>query len=48
VLVDTTDLTSVRSAVAAITQPLDAIVLNAGGTGGQTPLALTADGVTTL
>jgi NAD(P)-dependent dehydrogenase (short-subunit alcohol dehydrogenase family) len=48
VLVDTTDLTSVRSAVAAITQPLDAIVLNAGGTGGQTPLALTADGVTTM
>ena len=46
--VDTADLTSVRSAAAAITHPLDAIVLNAGGTGGQTPMALTADGVTTI
>ena len=48
VLMDTTDLTSVRSAVTTIKQPLDAVVLNAGGTGGKTPLALTAEGVTTI
>jgi NAD(P)-dependent dehydrogenase (short-subunit alcohol dehydrogenase family) len=48
VLMDTTDLASVRSAVTAIKNPLDAVVLNAGGTGGKTPLALTAEGVTTI
>jgi NAD(P)-dependent dehydrogenase (short-subunit alcohol dehydrogenase family) len=48
VLMDTTDLTSVGSAVTAIRRPLDAVVLNAGGTGGKTPLALTAEGVTTI
>ncbi len=37
---------SVRAAIAAIDRPLDALVMNAGGTGGATPFALTEDGVT--
>src|ERR1700761_902243 len=46
VLIDLSDIASVRSAVAAIAGPLDAVVMNAGGTGGPTPAALTEDGVT--
>jgi NAD(P)-dependent dehydrogenase (short-subunit alcohol dehydrogenase family) len=48
VLVDTSDLTSVRSAVSAIDRPLHTVVMNAGGQGGPTPMALTAEGATTL
>lgn len=47
-LVDTADLASVRSAVATIKEPLEAVVLNAGGIGGRTPMALTAEGATTI
>jgi NAD(P)-dependent dehydrogenase (short-subunit alcohol dehydrogenase family) len=43
---DTTDLGSVRTAIGLIDRPLRAVVMNAGGTGGSTPMALTADGVT--
>src|SRR6478735_3095898 len=43
---DTSDLDSVRAAIGLIDTPLRAVVMNAGGTGGATPLALTADGVT--
>ena len=43
---DTSDLDSVRAAIGLIDTPLRAVVMNAGGTGGSTPLALTADGVT--
>jgi NAD(P)-dependent dehydrogenase (short-subunit alcohol dehydrogenase family) len=43
---DTSDLGSVHAAIALIDTPLRALVMNAGGTGGSTPLALTADGVT--
>jgi NAD(P)-dependent dehydrogenase (short-subunit alcohol dehydrogenase family) len=43
---DLTDLDSVRSALNALDGPLHSVVMNAGGTGGPTPLALTADGVT--
>lgn len=46
--VDTSDLTSVRLAVKAIDRPLRAVLLNAGGTGGPTPMARTADGVTMI
>ncbi|MGI8711580.1 MAG: SDR family NAD(P)-dependent oxidoreductase [Solirubrobacteraceae bacterium] len=46
--IDTTDLTSVRSAVATITGPVDAVIMNAGGNGGKTPSALTQDGATTM
>ena len=45
---DTSDLGSVRAAIDLIDTPLRAVVMNAGGTGGSTPLALTADGVTEI
>jgi NAD(P)-dependent dehydrogenase (short-subunit alcohol dehydrogenase family) len=37
VIIDLSDMASVRAAVAAITRPLNAVVMNAGGTGGPTP-----------
>jgi NAD(P)-dependent dehydrogenase (short-subunit alcohol dehydrogenase family) len=43
---DTSDLGSVRAAVDLIQAPIESVVMNAGGTGGSTPLTLTADGVT--
>jgi NAD(P)-dependent dehydrogenase (short-subunit alcohol dehydrogenase family) len=43
---DTSDLGSVRAAIGLIDSPLRAVVMNAGGTGGSTPMRLTADGVT--
>ena len=46
VRMDLTDLDSVRSALSALEGPLHSVVMNAGGTGGPTPLALTTDGVT--
>ena len=46
VRMDLTDLDSVRSALSTLDNPLHSVVMNAGGTGGPTPLALTADGVT--
>ena len=48
VLMDVSDLGSVRAGLAAIDGSLDALVMNAGGTGGKTPMALTGDGVTTV
>jgi NAD(P)-dependent dehydrogenase (short-subunit alcohol dehydrogenase family) len=48
VIIDLEDLASVRSAVAAIGAPLNALAMNAGGIGGPTPAALTRDGVTEL
>ncbi|MEM7183897.1 MAG: SDR family NAD(P)-dependent oxidoreductase [Spirochaetota bacterium] len=39
---------SVRAAVQDLQQPIDGVVLNAGGSGGRTPQALTKDGVTHL
>jgi NAD(P)-dependent dehydrogenase (short-subunit alcohol dehydrogenase family) len=46
VVMDVSKPASVRAAIAAIDRPLDAVVMNAGGTGGATPFALTEDGVT--
>ena len=46
VLMDVADPGSVRAGLAVIDGSLDAVVMNAGGMGGKTPLALTADGVT--
>jgi NAD(P)-dependent dehydrogenase (short-subunit alcohol dehydrogenase family) len=43
---DLTDLDSVRSALSTLDGELHSVVMNAGGTGGPTPLALTADRVT--
>lgn len=48
VLMDVADPGSVRAGLAGINGSLDALVMNAGGVGGQTPTALTADGVTTV
>lgn len=45
VLIDVSDLASVRAAIAAVDRPLDALVMNAGGSGGANPIGLTADGV---
>jgi NAD(P)-dependent dehydrogenase (short-subunit alcohol dehydrogenase family) len=48
VTLDTTDLVSVRSAVSSLAEPVDALVMNAGGVGGQNPLATTPDGATAV
>ena len=47
-IMDTADTGSVRAALGAIDQPLRAVLLNAGGTGGPTPTAHTAEGATTI
>lgn len=46
ILIDVSDLDSVNHAVTQMTTPIDALILNAGGSGGQTPNALTDQGVT--
>ena len=46
ILMDVADLGSVRAGLAAIDGSLDALVMNAGGAGGKTPMDLTADGAT--
>lgn len=45
VLLDVMNPASVRAAVANMTSPVDAVILNAGGTGGRYPTALTTQGV---
>lgn len=47
-VMDVSDVPSVRSAIAALDRPLDALVMNAGGTGGPHPMTLTPDGVTQI
>jgi len=46
ILMDLSSIAAVRAALAELNEPLDAVILNAGGTGGRTPLAITSDGVT--
>ena len=46
VLMDVADPESVRAAVAGIDGSIDALVMNAGGMGGKTPMNLTVDGAT--
>ncbi len=48
VLMDVSNPRSIAAAIPSIKAPLDALVMNAGGSGGPTPMALTADGVTQL
>ena len=48
ILMDVADPGSVRAGLAGINGSLDALVMNAGGIGGKTPLDLTADGVTNV
>ena len=47
-IMDTADLASVRAALTTIDRPLRAVLLNAGGTGGPTPMARTVEGATTI
>ena len=46
VLMDVSDPDSVRTGLAGIDGSIDALVMNAGGMGGKTPMKLTADGAT--
>ena len=47
-LMDVTDLRSVRSAVDSLESPIDALVMNAGGTGGPNFNEITEDGVSRI
>ena len=46
VLMDVSDPASVRAGLAGVDGSIDAVVMNAGGMGGKTPTAVTADGAT--
>lgn len=46
VILDTSDPASTRSAALSLAEPIDALVMNAGGAGGAHPEALTAAGAT--
>ena len=48
VIMDVADPRSVRSAMASVDRPLDVLVMNAGGSGGRAPMALTASGATQI
>ncbi|MCP4310403.1 MAG: SDR family NAD(P)-dependent oxidoreductase [Bacteroidetes bacterium] len=48
VIMDVSDPVSVRSAVAGLNKPVDALIMNAGGMGGKSPLTMTQNGVTSL
>jgi NAD(P)-dependent dehydrogenase (short-subunit alcohol dehydrogenase family) len=45
---DVSDLSSVRATISSLDNPIDHLVMNAGGPGGKTPFALTQNGVTTI
>ena len=46
IVMDVSDPASVRAGLAGIDGSIDAVVMNAGGMGGKTPMAVTADGAT--
>jgi NAD(P)-dependent dehydrogenase (short-subunit alcohol dehydrogenase family) len=46
ILMDVSDPGSVRAGLAGIDGSIDAVVMNAGGMGGKTPMAVTSDGAT--
>lgn len=48
VIMDVSDPNSVRSAVAGLKEPIDALIMNAGGMGGKSPMDITSNGVTSL
>jgi len=48
VLMDVSNIDSVKAAVASLNEPIDALVMNAGGMGGKNPGGLTSDGVTEI
>ena len=47
-IIDVSNLDSVRTAVASLIEPIDAVILNAGGMGGKDPGKLTKEGVTAI
>ena len=48
VVMNVSDPISVRAAISSLAQPIDDLVMNAGGSGGKTPLSKTKDGVTEI
>jgi len=48
VLMDVSNVDSVKVAVTSLKEPIDALVMNAGGMGGKNPGGLTSDGVTEI
>ena len=48
VILDTSDPSSTRAAAKSLAEPIDALVMNAGGTGGPEPAVLTSCGVTQI
>lgn len=48
VILDVSDADSVRTAVSGMKQSIDALILNAGGQGGKSPLAITSTGMTNI
>jgi NAD(P)-dependent dehydrogenase (short-subunit alcohol dehydrogenase family) len=48
VIMDVSNPHSVRSAVAKLKEPIDALIMNAGGMGGKSPMDMTSDGITSL
>ena len=47
-IMDVSDPISVRNAVAKLSEPIDALIMNAGGMGGKSPEKITKDGVTLI
>ena len=47
-IMDVSKPDSVRNAVKELNEPIDALIMNAGGMGGKTPEEITEDGVTTI
>lgn len=48
VIIDVSNIASVRTAVSGMKQSVDALILNAGGQGGKDPLAITSSGMTNI
>ncbi len=48
VIMDVSNPSSVRTAVDGLKEPIDALIMNAGGMGGKSPMDVTSDGVTSL
>jgi NAD(P)-dependent dehydrogenase (short-subunit alcohol dehydrogenase family) len=47
-IMDVSNPGSVRSAVAGLAEPIDALIMNAGGMGGKSPMDVNSNGVTSL
>ncbi|PWJ43257.1 SDR family NAD(P)-dependent oxidoreductase [Sediminitomix flava] len=47
-IMDVSTIDSVRKAVQQLNEPIDALIMNAGGTGGKNPSELTKEGVTAI